>query len=86
MQNDFTRQEKFSAQPPASPYLVLRKKIAESATTIREGMREEHRFQFDGRPVTKVITPYGTYCIRHRKPGELPELTPPPVAMTCGNL
>jgi len=56
------------------------------ASSPREGVRYENKFLFDGRPVSKVITPYGTYCIRHRKPGELPELTPPATPVSCGNL
>lgn len=54
----------------------------------REGVKYEKKFLFDGRPVTKIITPYGTYCIRHRKPGDLPELTPTPPAtpVSCGTL
>lgn len=52
----------------------------------REGVRYEKKFLFDGRPVSKVITPYGTYCIQHRKPGENPDLTPPPIPVSCGNL
>jgi hypothetical protein len=86
MKEDFEKSERFSIRPAESRYIVLQKKIAESATTIREGTREEHKFQSDGRPVTKVITPFGTYCIRHRKPGESPELVPPSIPVTCGNL
>lgn len=54
----------------------------------REGVKYEKKFLFDGRPVTKIITPYGTYCIRHRKPGDLPESTPTPPAtpVSCGTL
>jgi hypothetical protein len=59
---------------------------AQQASSPREGVRYENKFLFDGRPVSKVITPYGTYCIRHYKPGELPELTPPATPVHCGNL
>lgn len=54
----------------------------------REGVKYEKKFLFDGRPVTKIITPYGTYCIRHRKPGDLPDSTPTPPAtpVSCGTL
>jgi hypothetical protein len=56
------------------------------ASRAHEGVRYEKKFLFDGRPVTKVVTPYGTYCVRHRKPGESPELTPAIVPVHCGNL
>lgn len=50
------------------------------------GTKIVKRFAYDGRPVSKVITPFGTYCIRHPKAGEKPELTPPAIPVSCGSL
>lgn len=50
------------------------------------GTSIESKYQGDGRRVSKVTTPFTTYCIRHRKPGEPTELVPNQVPTNCGNL
>ena len=45
-----------------------------TASRTNGGVEEKLIYQTDGRPVSQVRTPYGTYCVRHRKPGELDAL------------
>ena len=51
-----------------------------SANSKRRRVIIEKKFAYDGRPVSKVKTPYGTYCVRHPKAGEKLELSPPPTS------
>lgn len=82
---DFQEQEK-RLKPKADPIKQFGNAVADAAQIPREGVKIENKHTYDDRPVSKVKTPYGTYCIRHRKAGELPELVPPPVPSTCGRL
>lgn len=86
LKTDFEARDRVTLKPPASPMSKLGQKIAAAATTQREGYHEERVLLGDGRPVTKVITPYGTYCILHRKPGEIIGNELAAVPVTCGNL
>nr|WP_314858550.1 hypothetical protein [uncultured Undibacterium sp.] len=82
---DFQQQEKnLKTKPDAIKQFG--NAVADAARIPREGVKIENKHTYDDRPVSKVITPFGTYCIRHRKAGELPELVPAPVPSTCGRL
>jgi hypothetical protein len=37
----------------------------------QNGIQVKEVFAPDGRPISKVTTPYGTYCVRHYKHGDL---------------
>lgn len=50
----------------------------------QNGIQVKEVFAPDGRPISKVTTPFGTYCVRHYKPGERLEMTPPSFAVSCG--
>jgi hypothetical protein len=82
---EFQQQEKNLKTKPDS-IKQFGNAVADAAQIPREGVKIENKHTYDDRPVSKVKTPYGTYCIRHRKAGELPELVPPPVPSTCGRL
>ena len=86
LKTDFETRDRVTLKPAASPMSKLGQKIAAAATTQREGYHEERLLLGDGRPVTKVITPYGTYCILHRKPGEIIGNALAAVPVTCDNL
>jgi hypothetical protein len=82
---DFQQQEKnLKTKPDAIKQFG--NAVADAARIPREGVKIENKHTYDDRPVSKVITPFGTYCIRHRKAGELEQLVPPPIPVTCGRL
>lgn len=83
---EFETQDKFFVKSTEPNYIAFRKRISGAAITTIDGTILERKFQGDGRPVTKVTTPYGVYCIRHPKLGESPELAPYAVPVNCGNL
>lgn len=89
LKDDFLKQEK-NFRPDSKSMNENMKKfsnaITDAAQISREGVVIEKKFAYDGRPVSKVKTPYGTYCIRHPKAGEKLELSPPPLPVTCGQL
>ncbi|MBC3873524.1 hypothetical protein [Undibacterium flavidum] len=89
LKDDFLKQEK-NFRPESKSLNENMKKfsnaMADAAKIQREGVIIEKKFAYDGRPVSKVKTPYGTYCIRHPKAGEKLELSPPPLPVTCGQL
>lgn len=63
---------------------IFRQQLEKSASSRTNGGIEEKRiYETDGRPVSQVKTPYGTYCVRHRKPGEPDHLKPPSVPGKC---
>lgn len=89
LKEDFLKQEKnFRADSKSSSEAMKKfsNAIADAAQIQREGVIVEKKFAYDGRPVSKIKTPYGTYCVRHPKAGEKPELSPPPIAVSCGQL
>lgn len=89
LKDEFLKQEK-NFQPESYSKQASMKKfsnaIADAAQIPREGLVIEKKFAYDGRPVSKVKTPYGIYCIRHPKAGEKLELSPPPLPVSCGQL
>ncbi|MFZ6818867.1 hypothetical protein [Undibacterium sp. Ji22W] len=89
LKDDFVRQEK-NFRPEQKSLNENMKKfsnaMSDAAQIPREGVIIEKKFAYDGRPVSKVKTPYGTYCVRHPKAGEKLELSPPPLPVTCGQL
>lgn len=89
LKEDFLKQEKNFRPDSKSSSEAMKKfsnAIADAAQIQREGVIIEKKFAYDGRPVSKIKTPYGTYCVRHPKAGEKPELSPPPIAVSCGQL
>ncbi|MBR7745824.1 hypothetical protein [Undibacterium baiyunense] len=89
LKEDFLKQEKNFRPNSKSSSEAMKKfsnAIADAAQIQREGVIVEKKFAYDGRPVSKIKTPYGTYCVRHPKAGEKPELSPPPIAVSCGQL
>lgn len=63
---------------------IFRQQLEKSGSFRTNGGIEEKRiYETDGRPVSQVKTPYGTYCVRHRKPGEPDHLKPPSVPGKC---
>jgi hypothetical protein len=86
---DFLKQEKNFRPDSKSSAENLKKfsnALADAAQVQREGVIIEKKFAYDGRPVSKVKTPYGTYCVRHPKAGEKLDLSPPPLRVSCGEL
>lgn len=89
LKEDFLKQEKNFRPDPKSNSENMKKfsnALADAAQIQREGVIIEKKFAYDGRPVSKIKTPYGTYCVRHPKAGEKLELSPPPLPVTCGQL
>lgn len=89
LKEDFLKQEKNFRPDPKSNTENMKKfsnALADAALIQREGVIIEKKFAYDGRPVSKIKTPYGTYCVRHPKAGEKLELAPPPLPVTCGQL
>lgn len=89
LKDDFLKQEKNFRPDSKSSSETMKKfsnALADAAQIPREGIVIEKKFAYDGRPVSKVKTPFGTYCVRHPKAGEKLELSPPPIAVTCGQL
>lgn len=89
LKEDFSKQEKNFRPDNYSQQASIRKfsnAIADAAKIPREGVIIEKKFAYDGRPVSKIKTPYRTYCVRHPKAGEKLELSPPPLPVTCGEL
>ena len=82
MKKEFERGEKSNYK---SKYKTFSATIASTYVAKQNGVQVEQVHAFDGRPISKVTTPYGTYCLRHYKPGEKLEMTPPSYAMTCDN-
>ena len=86
MKKDFEARDRVSSKAVIPPIAKLGERIAESSLVMREGYKHEVHILGDGRPVSKVITPFGTYCILHRKPGETIGNELATVPVTCGNL
>ena len=82
MKKEFEQGEKSNYK---SKYKTFSSSIASTYVAKQNGVQIEQIHAFDGRPISKVTTPNGTYCIRHYKPGEKLEMTPPSIPMTCGN-
>ena len=89
LKEDFLKQEKNDRPDPNNRHDSLKKfsnAVAAAAQIQRDGVQIEKKYAYDGRPVSKIKTPYGTYCIRHPKAGEKPELSPPALPVSCGQL
>ncbi|MFZ6799948.1 hypothetical protein [Undibacterium sp. Di24W] len=89
LKEDLLKQEKnfrSDSKSSADNMKNLSNALADAARIQREGVIIEKKFAYDGRPVSKIKTPYGTYCVRHPKAGEKLELSPPPLPVTCGQL
>ncbi len=77
---------KHDLKPKKKPFQEFGEALDNASIVNHTGTQIVKRFAYDGRPVSKVITPFGTYCIRHPKPGEKPELIPPALPVSCGRL
>ncbi|MFZ6732798.1 hypothetical protein ACO0LG_12820 [Undibacterium sp. Ji42W] len=86
LKKDFQYRDKVSAKSAPAAMEKFGAAIQSSSTVMRESYKHEVHTLGDGRPVSKVITPFGTYCILHRKPGEIIGNELPTVPVTCGNL
>lgn len=89
LKDDFLKQEK-NFRPDSKSSSEKMKKFSNTLAGVvqsqTEGVVIEKKFAYDGRPVSKVKTPFGTYCVRHPKAGEKLELSPPPLPVSCGQL
>lgn len=81
---EFELRDKVLPAAKRSDLDALAQKIAASAQTNRVGVYYENFVLPNGRPVTKVNTPYGSYCILLDNPGENPDLRLPKVPVSCG--
>jgi len=86
LKKDFQYRDQVSAKTAPAPMEKFGAAVKSSSTVMRESYKHEVHILGDGRPVSKVITPYGTYCILHRKPGEIIGNELATVPVTCGNL
>jgi len=86
LKKDFQEHERFASKASTDPIAKMGERIALSGTVNRVGVKHEVHILGDGRPVSKVITPFGTYCILHRKPGEIIGNELATVPVTCGKL
>ncbi len=89
LKEDYLKQEK-NFRPDSKSNSENMKKFSNTLAGIvqsqTEGVVIEKKFAYDGRPVSKIKTPFGTHCIRHPKAGEKLELSPPPLPVGCGEL
>lgn len=86
LKKDFQYRDQVSAKPARAAMEKFGTAVQVSSTVMRESYKHEVHILGDGRPVSKVITPFGTYCILHRKPGEIIGNELPTIPVTCGNL
>ncbi|MFZ6710753.1 hypothetical protein [Undibacterium sp. TC9W] len=86
LKKDFQYRDQVSAKPAPAAMEKFGAAVKASSTVMRESYKHEVHILGDGRPVSKVITPFGTYCILHRKPGEIIGNELPTIPVTCGNL
>lgn len=86
LKKDFQYRDQVSAKSAPGAIEKFGAAVQASSTVMRESYKHEVHILGDGRPVSKVITPFGTYCILHRKPGEIIGNELPTVPVTCGNL
>jgi hypothetical protein len=89
LKDDFLKQEK-NYRPDGKSSSENMKKFSNTLAGVvqsrTEGTVIEKKFAYDGRPVSKIKTPFGTHCVRHPKAGEKLELSPPPLPVSCGEL
>lgn len=89
LKDDFLKQEK-NYRPDSKSSSENMKKFSNTLAGVVQSQTEgtviEKKFAYDGRPVSKIKTPFGTYCVRHPKAGEKLELSPPPLPVGCGEL
>lgn len=83
MKDEFNKKD---VKPRKKAFQEFGEALDDASLVNHTGTKIVKRFAYDGRPVSKVITPFGTYCIRHPKAGENPELTPPALPVSCGRL
>ncbi|MBI1773252.1 MAG: hypothetical protein HYR68_13070 [Burkholderiales bacterium] len=86
LKKDFKYRDQVSSKVAPAAMEKFATAVQASSTVMRESYKHEVHILGDGRPVSKVITPFGTYCILHRKPGEIIGNELPTVPVTCGNL
>ncbi|MFZ6777295.1 hypothetical protein ACO0LD_10765 [Undibacterium sp. Ji83W] len=86
LKKDFQYRDQVSAKAAPAAMEKFGAAVQSSSTVMRESYKHEVHILGDGRPVSKVITPFGTYCILHRKPGEIIGNELRTVPVTCGNL
>ncbi|NDI86066.1 hypothetical protein [Undibacterium crateris] len=86
LKKEFEARDRVLTAAEKSAFAKFADQIARSGTVNHEGVKHEVHIMGDGRPVSKIITPFGTYCIMHRKPGELLGNEMPTIPMSCGNL
>jgi hypothetical protein len=89
LKDDFLKQEK-NYRPDSKSSSENMKKFSNTLAGVVQSQTEgtviEKKFAYDGRPVSKIKTPFGTHCVRHPKAGEKLELSPPPLPVGCGEL
>jgi hypothetical protein len=89
LKDDFLKQEK-NYRPDGKSSSENMKKFSNTLAGVVQSQTEgtviEKKFAYDGRPVSKIKTPFGTHCVRHPKAGEKLELSPPPLPVGCGEL
>lgn len=89
LKDDFLKQEK-NYRPDGKSSSENMKKFSNTLAGVvqsqTEGVVIEKKFAYDGRPVSKIKTPFNTYCVQHLKAGEKLELSPPPLPVRCGEL
>lgn len=83
MKEEFNKKD---GKPGKKAFQEFGEALDDASLVNHTGTKIVKRFAYDGRPVSKIITPFGTYCIRHPKAGEKPELTPPAIPVSCGSL
>lgn len=86
LKKDFQYRDQVSTKAAPAPMEKFGAAVKSSSTVMRESYKHEVHILGDGRPVSKVITPFGTYCILHRKPGEIIGNELATIPVTCGNL
>ncbi|WP_423030206.1 hypothetical protein [Undibacterium sp. Tian12W] len=86
LKKDFQYRDQVSAKSAPAAMEKFGAAVQSSSTVMRESYKHEVHILGDGRPVSKVITPFGTYCILHRKPGEIIGNELATIPVTCGNL
>lgn len=71
LKKDFQYRDQFSVKAAPSAMGKFGAALKSASAIMRDSYKHEVQILGDGRPVSEVTTPYGTYCIAHRKPGEI---------------
>ncbi|PXX43967.1 hypothetical protein [Undibacterium pigrum] len=71
LRKDFQYRDQVSVKAAPSAMGKFGAAVKSASAIMRDSYKHEVQILGDGRPVSEVTTPYGTYCIAHRKPGEI---------------